>query len=120
MWPQKCGSEILEKATFLDLLIVLLDYIGVIRVNNERVKLGGLDDSSSWRGGQVLLLVFSSLWVLVIKDEMNLVGVATLIRAKHDYVGRGVREFILVESLVVPKELHIRSTTFKTICYQVS
>lgn len=63
----------------------------------------------------MLLLVFASLGVLVVEDEVNFVGVATLVRTKHDDVGRGVAELLLVKSLVVTQELHVSTTALETL-----
>ena len=60
--------------------------------------------------------VLSALRVLVLQDEMNLVGGTTFVWAKHDRVRR-----LVVESLGGPasflwaKIFQIRTTTFKTI-----
>jgi len=68
----------------------------------------------------VLLLVFTSLGVLVVDDQVDLVGGTTLVGAKHDNVGGDVGELILVESLVVTEELQVSTATLKTICRTVS
>ena len=66
----------------------------------------------------MFLFVFSSLWVFVLENKMNLslsisdvlpnrvkatylVRGTALVRAKHDYIRRGVGKFFSVESLVV-------------------
>lgn len=111
------GQEVLEQAASLDLLVVLLDDVCVVGVNNERVQLSGLDDASSGRAGQVLLLVLASLGVLVVEDEMNLVGVSALVGAEHDDVRGGVGELILVESLVLAEKLEVSTTALEAVCY---
>jgi len=68
----------------------------------------------------MLLLVFAGLGVLVIDNEVDFVSGTTLIGSEHDNVGRCVGEFILVKSLVIAEELHISTTTFKTIYMRVS
>ena len=40
-----------------------------------------------------------------------LVGGAALVRAKHDDIGSGVREFLSVKLLVLLEKLHIGTTT---------
>lgn len=97
------------------MLAVLLDNIGVVWVDDESVELSGLGDTSGRWAVQVLLLVFTSLWVLVVDDEVNLVGMAALVWTKHDNIRRGIGEFLLVKSLVIPEELQIRTTTLKPI-----
>ena len=77
----------------------------------------------------MLLLVLAGLRILVLEDEVYLglsaalprkscfsylVGGTTLVGAKHDYVGRGIREFLSVKLLVVAQELHICTTAFQT------
>ena len=89
-------------------------------MDDERVELSGLDDSCSWGSCQVLLLVLASLWVLVVHNQVNLVGGATLVGTEHDDVWRGVGELILVKSLVVAEKLQVSTTTLKTICEYVS
>ncbi|GKT83306.1 hypothetical protein Ct61P_01156 [Colletotrichum tofieldiae] len=101
------GGEVLEKGAGLDLLAVLLDDEGVVGVDNEGVELGGLDDASGGGRGEVLLLVLARLGVLVVEDEVDLVGVAALVRTKHDHVGGGVGELLLVKSLVLTEELEL-------------
>jgi hypothetical protein len=49
-----------------------------------------------------------------------LVGGTTLVRAKHDHVGRRVGELLGVESFVVLEELHVGTTTFQTIYSTIS
>ena len=90
------GLEVSKETARLDLFAVLLDNIGVVRVDNERVEFRGLDDLGSGRGDQVLLLVLASLGILMVENEVDLVSVATLVRAKHDDVWRGVGELLLM------------------------
>jgi hypothetical protein len=85
-------------------------------VNNESVELGGLDDTSGGRAAQVLLLILRSLGVLVVEDEVDLVGVAALVRTEHDDVRGGVGELILVESLGVTEKLKISTTALEAVC----
>lgn len=63
----------------------------------------------------MLFLVDASLWVLVVNNEVDLVGMATLVRTEHDNIRRGVGEFLLMKSLVVSEELQVRTATFKAI-----
>ena len=84
-------------------------------MNNQGVELGGLDDASSGRSRKVLLLILASLGVLVVEDEVHLVGVAALVRTEHDHVRGGVGELLLVENLVLAQELHVGTTTVKAI-----
>lgn len=49
----------------------------------------------------MLLLILLSLGVLVAEDEVDLVGSATLVRAEHNDVRRGVGKLLLVQGLVV-------------------
>lgn len=63
----------------------------------------------------MLLLIFTSLGVLVVEDEVDLVGSAALVGAEHDDVRRGVAELILVESLSVSEELQVSTTTLKSL-----
>ena len=80
----------------------------------------------------MLFFVFAGLWVLVPDNEVNLrvvsfilslvhvqkylIRCATLVRAKHDNVGRRVGELFGVELLVVLEQLHVGSTTLQSIC----
>jgi hypothetical protein len=87
-------------------------------VNNQSVERGGLSDAGHRWVVKMLLLVLAGLGVLMTEDEMNLnklirvnrflrnvvtnlVGSTALVRAKHDDVWGGVREFLLVELLVL-------------------
>lgn len=74
--------EVLEKVGLLDLLTVQFDDGGVVGVDDQGVQLGGLDNSGSWGGGEMLLLVLASLGVLVVDDQVDLVGGTALIGAK--------------------------------------
>ena len=114
------GVEVLKEAALLDLLAVLLNDVGVVGVNNQSVELGGLDDLSAGRSGKVLLLILARLGVLVVEDEVDLVGVAALIRAEHDHVRGRVGELLLVESLGVTEELHVSTTALEAICTKAS
>jgi hypothetical protein len=64
----------------------------------------------------VLLLIFASLGVFVVDNEVDLVGGTTLVGAEHDDIGRGVGELLLVEGLVITEELQISTTTLETAC----
>jgi len=82
----------------------------------------------------VLLLILASLWVLVAENEVNLVtasiadrkafsavasylvGGTTLVGAEHDDVGRGVGEFLGLESLGILEKLHVSTTTLEAVC----
>ncbi len=77
--------------------------------------MGDLVNASLGRARKMLLLVFASLGVLVVEDEVNFVGVAALVRAEHNDVRRSVAELLLVKRLVVTQELHISATTFETL-----
>lgn len=110
------GSQVLEKATSLGLDTVLLNGEGVVGVNNESVQLGSLDDVDRRSSVEVLLLVLASLGVLVVDNEVNPVVVAALVGAKHDDIGGGVAELVLVESLVVAQELHVGTTAVQSLC----
>jgi len=101
LWRVERWSEVLKKAALLDLFAVLLDDEGVVWVDNQGVELSRLDNSSSRWSGKVLLLVFTSLWVLVVDNEVDLVGVTALVGSEHDNVWRAVGELFLVESLVI-------------------
>jgi hypothetical protein len=85
----------------------------------------------------VLLLILAGLGVLVTEDKVNLaavsgsstrklqaisylVGSAALVRSEHDNVRGGVRELLLVKSLVILQELHVSSTALQTICKSIS
>jgi hypothetical protein len=68
----------------------------------------------------MLLLIFASLGVLVVDDQVDLVGGTTLVGTEHDNIRGDVGELVLVESLVVTEELQISTTTFETICRTVS
>ena len=63
----------------------------------------------------MLLLIFAGLGVLVLEDEVDLIGSATLIRTEHNDIGRGVGKLLGVELLVILEELHVGSTALKTI-----
>lgn len=86
----------------------------VIGVDNQSVELSGLDNSSGRGSGKMLLLVFSGLRVLVVDNEVDLVGGTALVGTEHDDVGGGVGKLILVESFVVAEKLQVSSTTLKT------
>ena len=64
----------------------------------------------------MLLLVFAGLWVLVVDDQVDLVGGTTLIRTEHDYVWGSVGELFLVKSFVVAEKLEVSTTALETIC----
>ncbi|KAI6761764.1 hypothetical protein HG531_002317 [Fusarium graminearum] len=100
-------GEVLQEAASLDFLVVLLNGIGVVGVDDQSVKLCGLSDLGRRGRLQVLLLILAGLGVLMVENEVNLVGVATLVRTEHDHVGGCVGELLLVKSLVVAKELHL-------------
>jgi hypothetical protein len=51
----------------------------------------------------------------VVEDEVDLVGVAALVRTKHDHVRSGVGELLLVKSLVVSEELHVGTTALEAV-----
>ena len=114
------GGEVLEKVGLLDLLAIQLNDGGVIRVDDEGVELSGLDNSGGGGRLQVLLLIFASLGVLVVDDQVNLVGGTALVGTEHDNVRGDVRELILVESLVITEELQVSTTTLETICRTIS
>ncbi len=76
----------------------------------------GLHDASRGRSVQVLLLVLARLGVLVVEDEVDLVGVAALVGAEHDDIRRGIGELLLVESLVLTEELQVSTTALETVC----
>lgn len=86
----------------------------------------------------MLLLILAGLGVLVTEDEMNLMGrkdisvltvqctpglgidtylvsSTALVRAKHDHVGSGVGELLLVELLVLLEELEVGSTAHQGV-----
>jgi hypothetical protein len=115
----KGWREILEKVNLLDLLAVQLDDGGVIGVDNQSVELGCLDDSCSWGSCKMLLLILTSLWVLVVDDQVNLVGGTALVGTEHDNVWGSIGEFVLVEGLIVTKELHVSTTTLKAVCEEL-
>lgn len=112
--------EVLEKIGLLDLLTIQLNDGSVVGVDDQGVELGGLDNTGRWGGCQMLLLIFASLWVLVVDDQVDLVGGAALVWSKHNNVWGDVGELILVESLVVAEELQVSATTLETICKDVS
>ena len=109
-------NKVLEEAALLDGLAILLDEIGVVGVDNERVELSGLDDLGRRGRAEVLLLVLAGLGVLVVEDEVHLVGVAALVGTKHDDVGGGVGELVLVESLVLTEELQVSASALEAVC----
>ena len=63
----------------------------------------------------MLLLIFASLGVLMVDNEVDLVGGATLVGTEHDHIGRHIGELILMESLVITEKLQVSTTTLKTI-----
>ncbi len=65
-------------------------------MNDESVKSSGLDDPGRWCTLEVLLLVLTGLWVLVLEDEVDLVRGTALVGPEHDDIGRCVREFLSV------------------------
>lgn len=108
-------GEVLEEAASLDLLTVLLNDKCVVWVDDEGVQLSSLDDAGRGGGIEVLLLILASLGVLVVEDEVNLVGVAALVRTEHDDVGRSIGELLLVKSLVVTEELKVSTTALEAV-----
>jgi hypothetical protein len=46
---------------------------------------------------------------------VDLVGVAALVGTKHDHVGRGVGELLLVKGLVVSEELQVGATALEAV-----
>lgn len=107
--------EVLEEAPSLDLVVVLLDDIRVVRVNNESVKLSSLDDPRGGGRNEVLLLILARLGVLVVEDEVDLVGVAALVGTKHDDVGSGIGELLTVKVLVFPEELQVGTAALEAV-----
>jgi len=65
-------AEVLEKAAILGGLIIDHDFKGIVRLHNEGVKGGELIDLGLGRSLEMLLLVFASLGILVLEDEVNL------------------------------------------------
>lgn len=63
----------------------------------------------------MLLLVRARFGILVVDDEMDLVGMAALVGAEHDDVGGRVAELFLVKGLVVAQQLHVCATTLETV-----
>lgn len=79
----------------------------------------------------MLLLIFASLRILVLEDEVDLrllaiyvsiavcpsylVGGTTLVRTEHDHVGRSVGELLGMQLLVVLQQLHVGTAAFKTV-----
>lgn len=79
----------------------------------------------------MLLLVFTCLRVLVLEDEVDLrlsaagtlveirlsylVGRTTLVRTKHDHVGRSIGELLSMQLLIVLQQLHICTTALEAI-----
>jgi hypothetical protein len=108
-------SEVLQKSTVLHRLAVNQDLEGLIRTDVKSVEGGELDIAHGDRALHVLLLVLAGLGVLVAEDEVDLVGRTTLVRAKHDDVGRGVGELIRLERLVILEELHVGTTALETL-----
>jgi len=84
-------------------------------VHDERVELGSLDDLGGGGSAQVLLLVLARLGVLVVEDEVDLVGVAALVGAEHDDVRGRVRELVLMQGLGVPQQLHVGATALEAV-----
>ena len=88
-------------------------------MNDESVEVSSPLSNLGWRGAlEMFLFVFSSLWVFVLENEVDLdlsvsnfmlntlkatylVRGTALVRAKHDYIRRGVGKFFSVKSLVV-------------------
>jgi hypothetical protein len=71
-------------------------------MHDDRVQLRGLDDAGSGRSDEVLLLLLARLGVLVVEDEVDLVGVAALVGSEHDDVRGRVGELLLVEGRISP------------------
>ena len=67
-----CWSEVLEKATLFHFLSINVDDEGLIRIYNQSVQRAGLDNASHWCALEMLLLVLSSLWILVLENKVNL------------------------------------------------
>ena len=68
----------------------------------------------------MLFLIFTSLGVLVVDDQVDLVGGATLVGTEHDNVRGDIGELILVESLIITEELQVSTTTLETIYKTIS
>ena len=107
--------KVLKQAARLDLLSILLDGKSVVGIDNERVQLSRLDNLGRGRRAQMFLLVLARLGVLVVEDEVHLVGVAALVWTKHDDVGRRVGKLVLVESGILAEELQVGTSALKTI-----
>lgn len=108
-------GEVLEESAVLGRLAVNQNLEGLVWANNESVQVGELVDLGRWGCVHVLLLVLASLGVLVLEDEVNLVGGATLVRTEHDHVWRGIGELVLGQSGVLAEELQISTTTLEVV-----
>ena len=67
--------------------------------DDQRVKTGDLTHFGKRCGIKVLLLISTGDGVLMLEDKMDLVREATLVWAKHDGVGRLVRELFELDTL---------------------
>lgn len=63
----------------------------------------------------MLLLVLAGFRVLMVKDEVDLVGRTTLVGAEHNDVWGSVGELLKVKVLVLAEKLEVSSTTVEAI-----
>lgn len=108
-------GELVEEATVADDVAAPLDGEGVVGLDNQGVELGGLLDGSLRGSREVLLLVLAGLGVLVVEDEVHLVGGTALVGTEHNNVRGGIAELILVESLGVSEELQVGTTALESL-----
>ena len=67
-----CGGEVLQKAASRDGLVVDEDFVGVVGLDDESVKLGSLSNDGGRWGRKVLLLELLGDGILVTEDEVHL------------------------------------------------
>lgn len=113
LWGVHRGVEVGEEGSSLGLFSVDEDAEGVVRTDDECVEVGQAVGFDSRGVLHVLLFPFQALGVLVSKDEVDLVGGAALVGAKHDRIAGGGGETISGELLTVEKKLQVRATTLK-------
>mmetsp|Transcript_24073 Transcript_24073/g.62027 ORF Transcript_24073/g.62027 Transcript_24073/m.62027 type:complete len:324 (-) Transcript_24073:156-1127(-) len=64
---------------------------------------------------QVVLHPLATDWILELEDEMHLARPATLVRPKHDRVGRGLLKLGEVKACIHVQQLHVRAAALEPV-----
>mmetsp|Transcript_50053 Transcript_50053/g.95610 ORF Transcript_50053/g.95610 Transcript_50053/m.95610 type:complete len:294 (-) Transcript_50053:353-1234(-) len=115
-----CGGvdgrlKILKQATVRTDFAIHQHLVCVVLLQNDGVQVRELVHLQRGRLEQVLLLNFAGLGTLVTKDEVNLVGVPALVRAKHDAVWCVTVEFGQLQRVRVGKQLDICAAALQAL-----